>query len=182
MHRIVIAYHFNLIYYLSNMKKSIGICQSIGQILGIASSLVFNFILKARWTKTNDHWPPHQEGIESPSNPALRDVSARCLHEFLVWSRKQCTVSNECYTLNKTTNAYRTTWFFRQPIYSPYHGYNYSYLMLTNFIGSCYMSDFFFLQKWYLYIGLYMSCIVGVVCVLLIRVYLPRANVFSNSS
>ena len=30
----------------------------------------------------------------------------------------------------------------RQPIYSLYHGYNYSYLMLTNFIGSSYMGDF----------------------------------------
>ena len=29
---------------------------------------------------------------------------------------------------------------------SPYHGYNYSYLMLTNFIGSSYMSYYFLLQ------------------------------------
>ena len=29
----------------------------------------------------------------------------------------------------------------RQPIYSPYHGYNHSYLMITNFIGNSYMND-----------------------------------------
>ena len=34
--------------------------------------------------------------------------------------------------------------FCRQPISSPYHGYNYSYLMLTNFIGSSYMSDYLY--------------------------------------
>ena len=32
--------------------------------------------------------------------------------------------------------------FCRQPIYSQYHGHNYSYLMLTNFIGHSYMCDF----------------------------------------
>ena len=36
-------------------------------------------------------------------------------------------------------NPYSYT-FCRQPIYSLYHDYNYSYLILTNFIGSSYMS------------------------------------------
>ena len=39
-------------------------------------------------------------------------------------------------------------------IYSPYHGYNYSYVMLTNFIGSSYRNSFF-LQKCYLYRAVY---------------------------
>ena len=36
------------------------------------------------------------------------------------------------------SHSYRTHisyTFYRQPIYSPYHGHNYSYLMLTNFKG-----------------------------------------------
>ena len=33
--------------------------------------------------------------------------------------------------------------FYMQPISSLHHGYNYSYLMLTNFIGSSYKSHFF---------------------------------------
>ena len=36
----------------------------------------------------------------------------------------------------------------RQLIYSTYHGYNDSYLMLTNFIGSSYMSDFYAKMLW----------------------------------
>ena len=63
-----------------------------------------------------------------------------------------------------TRPIYPSYAFCRQPIYSPYHGYNYSYLMLTNFIGSSYMRDFFAMM---LPIGSFM----GVVCVLLFRVY-----------
>ncbi|KAF2367033.1 Armadillo-type fold [Trinorchestia longiramus] len=36
------------------------------------------------------------EGLESSSNPALRDFSARCLLEFLVWSRKQTVQASVC--------------------------------------------------------------------------------------
>ena len=60
--------------------------------------------------------------------------------------------------------------FCRQPISSPYHGHNYSYLMLTNFIGSSYMSDFSVIML------PIQSCIwvyssMDVVCVFLFRVY-----------
>ena len=42
--------------------------------------------------------------------------------------------------------------FCRQPIYSLYQGYNYSYLMLTAFIGSSYMSNIFaWIVLWVLY-------------------------------
>ena len=51
--------------------------------------------------------------------------------------------------------------FCRQPICGPYHGYNYSYLMLTNFIGGSYMSDFF--AKMLTYIELSIGSVVGVV-------------------
>jgi DNA-dependent protein kinase catalytic subunit len=30
-----------------------------------------------------------QDGITHPTDTALRDFSARCLHEFVVWSVKQ---------------------------------------------------------------------------------------------
>ena len=59
--------------------------------------------------------------------------------------------------------------FCRQPICSPYHGYNYSYLMLINFISNSYMSDLF--AKIVTYIEFYIGSVMGVVCVLLFRVY-----------
>ena len=39
------------------------------------------------------------------------------------------------------------TYFYRQSINRLYHGYNYSYLMLTDFIGSSYMIDIFTEKK-----------------------------------
>ena len=53
--------------------------------------------------------------------------------------------------------------FNRQPICSPYHGYNHSYLMLTHFLGSSYMSDVF--CKNVTYIKLCMGRVMGVVYV-----------------
>ena len=40
--------------------------------------------------------------------------------------------------------------FCIHPIYSLYRGYNYTYLILTNFMGSNYMSDFFCQNATYL--------------------------------
>ena len=54
-------------------------------------------------------------------------------------------------------------------MYSPNRGYNYSNLMLTNFIGSSYMSDVFANNA--TYIELYMGSVVGVVCVFLLGVH-----------
>lgn len=34
-------------------------------------------------------YAPLQEGIEHPNNTALRDFSAQCVREFLLWSIKQ---------------------------------------------------------------------------------------------
>ena len=58
-------------------------------------------------------------------------------------------------------------------IYSPYHDYNYSYLMLTNFIGSSfigsgYMSDVF--AEMLPYIKLYMGSVLSAVCVFFVSV------------
>ena len=59
--------------------------------------------------------------------------------------------------------------FCGQPISSPYHVYNYSYLMHTNFIGSSYMSDVFAIMLpvlscigvvlWVLYLYFCLECI-----------------------
>ena len=65
--------------------------------------------------------------------------------------------------------SYISYTFCRQPIYySPYHGYNCSYLMFTNIIGSRYMNDCF--AKNVTYIELYMGSFMSVVCVFLFRV------------
>ena len=50
-----------------------------------------------------------------------------------------------------------------------YHGYNYSYLMLTNYIRSRYISDRFCCRN-VTDIELYMGSVMGVVYVLLLRV------------
>ena len=59
-------------------------------------------------------------------------------------------------------------------MYSLYHGSNYSYLMLTYFIGSSYMSNFF--CKNGTYIALYMGSVMGVVCVVWFRVHLKATS------
>ena len=60
--------------------------------------------------------------------------------------------------------------FCRQPIYSPYRGSNYSYLLkFSNIMISSYTSDFF------TYIEPYMGSFMSVVCVFLIRMSVEYA-------
>ncbi|MPC76789.1 DNA-dependent protein kinase catalytic subunit [Portunus trituberculatus] len=54
------------------------------------------------------------EGIVTANNPALRDVSAQCLAEFVIWSRKQSPEKNQA-SLNLKSILKRIFSFCKHP-------------------------------------------------------------------